>query len=323
MIVATPSDTRRRALDRAIERNLGASSAPSDRASGVALRRPLIFATLVTLGAVLLSAGAARLARLPPAHEDVRLLEAPVALHAETPESGLTASGVPRAWPRAIRTVVIDAGHGGVSSGTALPGVKEKDLVLDIGLRLRDLLTEAGFGVVMTREDDRDLSLEERTELANRLGGDALVSIHVNWMGRRSIRGIETFYLGSHAGSQGTESHSPTLTGDSAIRPLGPALGEQQQTDSRRLAQSVQDELVRFLTTLDPEINDRGVKTAPLVVLAQAQMPAVLAEVSCLSNHKDATLLQRGSYRQYIADALAQGIQGFADQHSTGAEAGR
>ena len=106
--------------------------------------------------------------------------------------------------------------------------------------------------------------------------------------------------------------------------PATPAeLADLKLRDSQRLAEAVQRHLVRFLTLLDPEISDRGVKTAPLVVLAHAQMPAILAEVSCLSNEKDATLLQRASYRQYIADALAQGIFGFAEETSFRTEAGR
>ena len=323
----TDRERRRAALAGALARNLGQAPTAADRPSAPPSRRRALLFTGIAfcLATFLLSARATRLSKQPPeldlAHyspsRQVELVVPPLEVVAAEPRQ-------PRSWPLAVRTIVIDAGHGGESYGTKLPsGLNEKDLVLDIGLRLRDLLTTAGFQTLMTREDDRDISLERRSELANQRGGDLLVSIHVNWLGPNQNRGIETYYADRQGTRRAFPSHSPALAIDSHFPATPTELIDLKLQDSRRLAEAVQRQLVSFLTTLDPEISDRGVKTAPLVVLAHAQMPAILAEVSCLSNEKDATLLQRASYRQYIADALAQGISGFADETSFRTEAGR
>src|SRR6185295_2029118 len=100
-------------------------------------------------------------------------------------------------FPLAVRKIALDAGHGGGSTGTRTPdGLMEKDLTLDIARRLRHLLEKQSFEVVMTREADADLSLEQRGALANRQGADIFVSIHVNWIDNQRSRGVETYYLG-------------------------------------------------------------------------------------------------------------------------------
>ena len=174
----------------------------------------------------------------------------------------------------------------------------EKDINLDVGLRLRSLLEARGYEVVMTRQDDRDLPLEERVALANERGADVFLSIHVNWMTRPEIRAIETFFRAEiPAGSE-----SPA---------------QEVEEDSRLLAEAVQSELLRYLRSLNPNIRDRGVKSAPFAVLDDASMPAILTEVSCLSNEDDARLLGRASYRQYVAEALSAGIERYVEQRRT------
>jgi len=191
-------------------------------------------------------------------------------------------------------TVVLDAGHGGNSHGAEVSsGLMEKDINLDVGLRLRTLLEARGYEVLMTRQDDRDLPLEERVALANDRGADLFLSIHVNWMTQPDIRAIETFFRTE------TTTH--------------PDSTQQQPNGSRQLAEAVQTELLHYLRSLNPKIRDRGVKSAPFAVLGDASMPAILTEVSCLSNEDDALLLGRASYRQYLAEALSAGIERFVE----------
>lgn len=233
-----------------------------------------------------------------------------------------TTSGValdPAVFPLGIERVVLDPGHGGRHPGAHLAlDLIEKDLTLDIALRLRDLLAEAGFEVAMTRQDDRAVSLEERAAFANRAGADLFVSIHVNWIENRSVRGVETYYLGA--------SDDPFVTRLAAAENIDSGYAQTDLKEllasvyaglrgdaSRRAAAEIQRALLRSLRSVNPSIADRGVKTAPFLVLAETEMPAVLAEVSCLSNHEEAELLGRPLYRQYIAEALAAGIVRFAE----------
>lgn len=217
-----------------------------------------------------------------------------------------------------VRTIVLDAGHGGDNDGTVGEGgLVEKEITLDIAEKLRRMLEAAAYRVLMTREDDSTLTLDERAGLANRLGGDLFISIHVNWLVNRQARGVETYYLGP--------------TDDPYLRQL--ALRENQQSgytlahfrtmlervyadargrDSLRLAESVQAELYDALAKVNPDLIDRGVKTAPFVVLTGTEMPAILAEVSCLSNRQEETLLREDAYREYIAEALFRGVHQYA-----------
>jgi N-acetylmuramoyl-L-alanine amidase len=222
-------------------------------------------------------------------------------------------------FPLAIRKVAIDAGHGGESTGTRTPeGLMEKDLTLDIARRLQRLLRKHSFAVVMTRDKDADLSLDERGALANREGADIFVSIHVNWIENRHSRGVETYYLGP--------TDDPYLTRLAAAenRDSGYSMADMRhlleqiyagvrQDKSRRLAQSVQSSLFHSLGKLSPEVENRGVKAAPFIVLLATEMPAILAEVSSLSNEEEARLLTKPLYRQYIAEAMADGIRTYAE----------
>jgi N-acetylmuramoyl-L-alanine amidase len=222
-------------------------------------------------------------------------------------------------FPLAVRKVVIDAGHGGESTGTRTPqGTLEKDLTLDIAQRLERLLLQQSFQVVMTRAGDRDVSLKERGALANRVGADIFVSIHLNWIANRRSGGLETYYMGP------TDDPYLTRLAASENRESGYSLADMRrlldriyagvrQEKSRKLAETVQGSLFQSLGKLSPEIQSRGVKTAPFIVLLTTDMPAILAEVSSLSNQEEAQLLTRPLYRQYIAEALAKGIRAYAE----------
>lgn len=224
-------------------------------------------------------------------------------------------------FPLAVRKVVLDPGHGGGALGTHTPqGLVEKELTLDIAERLRKLLEKDSFQVVMTRESDRAVSLEQRGKLANEAGADIFVSIHLNWLENRS-RGIETYYLGP--------TNDPYLTRLAANenRESGYSMADMRhlldriyagvrQDKSRKLAETVQEALFESLGKVGPRIEDRGVKAAPFIVLLTTEMPAILAEVSSVSNEEEARLLTKPLYRQYIAEALAKGIRAYADTAS-------
>ncbi|HWN43584.1 MAG TPA: N-acetylmuramoyl-L-alanine amidase [Thermoanaerobaculia bacterium] len=222
-------------------------------------------------------------------------------------------------FPLAVRKIALDPGHGGDSLGTQAPrGLVEKELTLDIAQRVRKLLEADSFEVVMTREQDRSVSLEERGLAANRDGADIFVSIHLNWIENLKARGVETYYLGA--------TDDPYLTRLAAAenRESGYSMADMRglldriyagvrQEKSRTLAEVVQASLFRSLGKVNPGIENRGVKAAPFIVLLATEMPAILAEVSCLSNEDEAELLTKPLYRQYIADALAAGIRSYAD----------
>jgi N-acetylmuramoyl-L-alanine amidase len=231
------------------------------------------------------------------------------------------------ALPLEVRRVVIDPGHGGDSLGTHTTGLVEKEITLDIAERLERLLADGRFEVVMTRQGDKAVELRDRTRLANQSGGDIFVSIHVNWIANRDARGIETYYLGA--------TNDPYLTKLAAAenRDSGYSMADTRQIldgiyagvrqdKSRALAEKMQESLYHSLRKLNPELEDRGVKAAPFIVLLTTDMPAILAEVSCLSNEEEARLLSKPLYRQYIAEALARGVRSYADAAAGAGEKG-
>ena len=220
--------------------------------------------------------------------------------------------------PLGVKKIALDPGHGGKDVGTSLPtGLTEKELTLDIGMRLRRLLEQATFEVFMTRDKDETIPLVQRTALANAKGADLFVSIHVNWIDRSQMRGMETYYLGP------TEDPVALQLAAQENRDSGYALADfrrlldriylsVRRDESRRLAETVQQTLVTSLRPKPPALVNRGVKMAPFAVLIGTEMPAILAEVACLSNAAEAQLLATAQYRQSIAQALFQGIRVYA-----------
>jgi len=224
--------------------------------------------------------------------------------------------------PLAVDRVVVDAGHGGRDSGTALGyGLREKDLTLDIALRLGTMLEAAGYDVIQTRTSDLSVSLKERAEMANNARADVFVSIHVNWLPRREARGVETYYLG-HTDDPFLRSLAATENRDSGFSMadyrhlLEGIYADVRQDQSRRLAESVQQSLFESLRTQNPQIENRGVMTAPFAVLVATRMPAILAEVACLSNDREARLLAISTYRQRIAEALLHGLSRYQQEET-------
>jgi N-acetylmuramoyl-L-alanine amidase len=221
-------------------------------------------------------------------------------------------------FPLGVRRIVLDPGHGGENLGTRTPGgLEEKFLTLDIARRVREVLEAASFEVVMTREGDEAMTLEERAEVANRRRGDIFVSIHVNWFEGNRDSGIETYYLGPTDDpfltrlAANENSHSGHTMAE--MRDLLDGIYAGVRLDkSQDLAREIHQALYRSLSRVNPQLRDRGVKTAPFIVLVDTEMPAVLAEVAALSSQAEAAMLEKPLYREYIADSLAAGIIAYA-----------
>lgn len=223
-----------------------------------------------------------------------------------------------RAFPLEVRRILLDPGHGGDDHGTLGGSLAEKTLTLDIAQRLAALLEEDGLEVEMTRRDDRRVSLKERAARANAWQADLFVSIHINWLATRQVRGIETYYLGPTDDPRLIElARLENRQSGYRLAEMKPLLEEiytdYLQGQSLQLAQRVQRSLFASLHKVNPQLKNRGVKTAPFMVLVSTEMPAILAEVSCLSNKEEEELLSRPYYRDHIAQALARGIRGYAD----------
>ncbi|HEX8170884.1 MAG TPA: N-acetylmuramoyl-L-alanine amidase [Thermoanaerobaculia bacterium] len=222
------------------------------------------------------------------------------------------------AFPLAVRRIVLDAGHGGSDPGAGSALITEKTITLDIGQRLRALLEREGFEVVATRGDDRTLPLKERARLANASQSDIFVSIHVNSIvSHTASRGVETYYLGptndpSLTELAATENRVSGYSIADMRKLLDGVYADARRDESQELARAVQQQLVSTLRASDPGLENWGVKRAPFLVLVATDMPAVLAEVGCLSNEKETAMLARPEYRQKIAEALFHGIRGYA-----------
>jgi N-acetylmuramoyl-L-alanine amidase len=221
--------------------------------------------------------------------------------------------------PFSIRRIVIDAGHGGKEHGAISDsGVSEKDITLDIALRLSRLMEKTPFEVILTRQTDQTLPLEQRVAFANSNHADLFVSIHVNWMEPREIRPLETYYVGASNDSAvlklaSTENRGSGYSLSEYRRLLDKIYLDTRRDESRLLAKTINTELYQALSQINPQLENRGVKMAPFAVLVGTQMPAVLAEVSCLSNEDDVQLLTNSDYREKIAEALLRGIRSYAN----------
>ena len=222
------------------------------------------------------------------------------------------------AFPLSVRRVVLDAGHGGSDPGATAAEMMEKEITLDIGQRLRTLLEQDGFDVVATRDTDRTIALKDRALLANDSKGDIFLSIHVNALEKfTDSRGIETYYLGATSDPSLTAlaAHENRVSGYSVSdmrKLLEGVYADARREESHELATAVQKKLFTSLRRDDAGLENWGVKRAPFIVLVATDMPAILAEVGCISNEKEAAMLRRPEYRQKIAAALFEGIRAYA-----------
>jgi N-acetylmuramoyl-L-alanine amidase len=222
-----------------------------------------------------------------------------------------------------IKRIVIDPGHGGHDTGTiSSNGLREKDLVLDVARRLRAYIKRnyADIEVILTRDSDRFVALEERTAIANSRRADLFISVHANASESRAASGVETYFLSpDRAPSENMEAaarENARAGGNSTLEKAQPIVASvrvgNRVAESRELARYIQAGLVRGIGAASPRTAaNRGVKHAPFVVLLGAAMPSVLAEVSFMSNPRDEALLQTSQFRERIAASLFGGLNAY------------
>ena len=220
-----------------------------------------------------------------------------------------------RALGLKINRIVIDAGHGGHDQGTSgTAGLLEKDLVLDVALRLGKLIEERmGSEVIYTRQDDTFIGLHERTALANQRKADLFLSIHANSSPATRVSGIETYYLNFTSSSEALDvaarENASAQNSVYELKDLVQSIAQHDKIEeSKEFAQSVQSSLQGFESKYSPTAKDRGIRKAPFVVLIGAQMPSVLAEIGFLSNSREEALLNKPDHRQKLAEALYRGL---------------
>jgi len=221
-----------------------------------------------------------------------------------------------RALGLKISRIVIDAGHGGHDTGTIGPtGLMEKDLCLDIALRLGKIIRQRlpGAEVVYTRSDDTFIPLEERTRVANAAKADLFLSIHANSSRDHAARGVETYYLNLRGSPESMEvAARENATSEQSIHDLEELVKRitrsEKIEESRELAADVQESLAKRILRISKREKDRGVRKAPFVVLIGADMPSILTEISFLSNPADERLLKKPEQRQRVAEGLYQGV---------------
>jgi N-acetylmuramoyl-L-alanine amidase len=213
-----------------------------------------------------------------------------------------------------VSRIVIDAGHGGHDPGAHANGISESELVLDVALRLNRLMEkQLGIEVVMTRDTDVFIPLEERTAIANREGADLFLSIHANASRNPRAHGVETYFLNfasnPEAEAVAARENSSSARAMHSLPDIVRAIALNNKIDeSRDFAEMVQRSMVRRLAARNKQLKDLGVKQAPFVVLIGAAMPSVLAEVSFVTNKQEGQLLKTGAYRQQIAEALLDAV---------------
>jgi N-acetylmuramoyl-L-alanine amidase len=218
-----------------------------------------------------------------------------------------------------IGRIVIDAGHGGHDTGTIGPtGLMEKDLCLDVGLRLGKIIQQRlpGADVVYTRSDDTFIPLEERTRIANEAKADLFISIHANSSHDHGARGIETYYLNLKASPDAMEvAARENATAQESVHDLEDLVKKiarsEKIDESREFAADIQESLAKRIQKNYKPVKDRGVRKAPFVVLIGADMPSILTEISFLSNPADEQLLKKPEHRQRVAEGLYQGVASY------------
>ncbi len=224
-----------------------------------------------------------------------------------------------RALGLKVNRIVIDAGHGGHDDGTIGPhGLLEKDVVLDIALRVAKLVEQKmGAEVVLTRSDDTFIPLRERTAIANERKADLFLSIHANSSPAPEVAGTETFYLNftNIAGSLDVAARE-NAGSDKTVGELKDLIQSITLNDkieeSHTFAQDIQASIQAQAEHANAAAHNRGVKRAPFVVLIGASMPSVLAEIGFLSNSRDENNLSKPEYRQKIAEALYKGLAQYS-----------
>jgi len=221
-----------------------------------------------------------------------------------------------------IRKIVVDPGHGGKDPGASAFGLKEKNIVLMIGQKLAPILAEeTGAEVILTRDTDVFIPLEERTAIANTQAADLFISLHINAHPSPKVHGLETYYLNLSTNAEAMrvaafENATSTHQMSDLQDILSDIMKNSKINESSRLAGFVHNSLCDGIKELqETKFKDLGVKQAPFYVLIGAQMPAILIEIAFITNPEDSKHLSNDQFLDTIVDDIAQGVQHYI--HST------
>ncbi len=217
-----------------------------------------------------------------------------------------------------IKRIVLDPGHGGKDPGTISPGgLKEKDIVLKVAKKIAaKLRSELGYEVILTRETDVFIPLEERTAIANSKEGDLFISIHVNAAPSRNVNGIETYVLDLATNKDAMrvaalENSTSAKQLSDLQKILMDLIQNSKINESVKLAEFVQDSMITGLSQQYRVVNNLGVKKAPFIVLIGAQMPAILTEIAFSSNPTEEKRLRSDQYLTSVADHIVGGVSQY------------
>ena len=206
-------------------------------------------------------------------------------------------------WQNNKPCIAIDPGHGGTDCGAiGHGGIREKDICLAIGTKVSNLLEQHGFSVVMTRDSDDTVGLDERTSYANNNHADLFVSIHANWAPNQRAVGVETFCL-----KQSLLQQESCQLSDWQQNFCVDTMNQRADT-SYALAQAVQRQVCSAISSFHDVAVDRKVKHSVSQVLLGTQAPAILVEVGFVSHPKEAVLLHDAEYQNSVARGICDGI---------------
>ena len=234
------------------------------------------------------------------------------------PESEVKKNVLAKFKPGKIRRIVVDPGHGGHDPGAVgANGMKEKDIVLEIGLKVAGKLKdELGIDVVMTRSKDVFIPLEERTAIANKVNADLFVSVHANASLNRSAAGIETYYLNlaktEKAARVAARENNTSMEKVSLLQAiLFDLMANYKLNDSAHLADEVQKSLHKKIRNRHSDVKNLGVKQGPFYVLVGASMPSILVETAFLSNTAEESRLKDPAYQEMAAEGILDGVRSY------------
>lgn len=223
-----------------------------------------------------------------------------------------------------VGRIVLDPGHGGKDPGATANGLREKDIVLKLAKQLKPILErEIGCKVLLTRDTDTFISLEERTAIANTKNADLFISLHINAHPSPKVRGVETYYLNLSTNAEAMrvaamENETSTHQMSDLQDILSDIMKNSKINESSRLAQQVHQTMVAGLSENNfGKVQDLGVKQAPFYVLIGAQMPAILIEIAFISNEADAQNLQSAHFLKALAKEISSGIQSYVSSNTT------
>ena len=219
----------------------------------------------------------------------------------------------------AKKIIVIDPGHGGKDRGAkGIKGLLEKDVVLDIALKLKKLIKiKYGYKVILTRHKDIFIPLEERTNIANVNKADIFISIHANASERKGASGIETYYLDFAKSNRALETaareNKVPLSNirDDVQYILADMVANTKMNESSQLAGIVQNNLIQGMRKKFKNVKNLRAKGGPFYVLYGANMPSVLVETSFISNPMEGKRLRSSKYRERLAHFILEGIEKY------------